>query len=165
MRARLGLGFAKLLLISRWVMAPLSLGLVAALIVILVEFCRELAHAVLGFAGMTGSEVTLAVLKLIDLVLIANLALMILGAAIGAFVPPAPENEQGRTATGMADFGELKVRVFGYISAIAAIDLLESFINIDGIKKDDLLWQVAILIAFVVSGVMLALMDRLAERH
>lgn len=165
MRTRLDLGFAKLVLLSRWVMAPLSLGLIAALIIDLLEFCRELVHVVLGFPEMTGGEVTLAVLKLIDLVLIANLALMILGAAVGAFAPPTPDADRGGTEAGIANFGELKVRIFGYISAIAAIDLLESFINIEALKKDDLLFQIAILIAFVVSGVLLAWTERLAERH
>lgn len=165
MRARPDLGLAKLLLASRWVMAPLGLGLVAALVIVLVEFCRELAHVVLGFSALAGSEIILAVLKLIDLVLIANLALMLIGAAVSAFVPPAGNTDRSGTEAGIADFGRLKLRVFAYISAIAAIDLLESFINIDALNKDDVLWQIAILMAFVVSGVLLALMDRLAERH
>jgi uncharacterized protein (TIGR00645 family) len=165
MRRRLDLGFAKLLLLSRWVMAPLSIGLVAVLIIDLVEFCRELSHIVFGFPDMSGSEVTLGVLKLIDLVLIANLALMILGAAVGAFVRPSPDTGEGEMPAGMADFGQVKIRVFGYISAIAAIDLLESFVNIEPLKKEDVLLQIAILIVFVVSGVLLALMDRLTERN
>src|SRR5689334_10199740 len=116
MRTRPDLAFAKLLLLGRWIMAPLGLGLVAALIIDLVQFCRELSHVVFGFPEMTGSEVTLGVLKLIDLVLIANLALMILGAAVRAFAPSPPDTGQSGTEAGIASFGEVKIRVFGYIS-------------------------------------------------
>jgi uncharacterized membrane protein YqhA len=37
---------------SRWLMAPLYLGLIAALGIVLVEFCRELAHTIAGFGGI-----------------------------------------------------------------------------------------------------------------
>jgi uncharacterized protein (TIGR00645 family) len=156
---------APALLGSCRVMAPLCLGLIVALVILPVEFCREPVHAALGLPEMVGGEVTLAVLKRIDLALIANLVLMIIGAAVGVFVPPASTADQGRTEAGMADFGRLKLRVFGSISAIAAIDLLESFINIDAVKADDVIWQIAILLTFVLSGVLLALMDWLAERN
>src|SRR5579864_3847346 len=61
--------FAAVLVASRWVMAPLCLGLSAALLIVIVQFGRELAHAVTGFAGMRDTEVILVVLKLVDLVL------------------------------------------------------------------------------------------------
>jgi len=93
---RLGFGkiLAPVLLGSRWVMAPLCLGLIVALVIVLIEFCRELVHAVLGLPEMTGGEVTLAVLKLVDLALIGNLLLMIIGAGVGVFIPPAGAADQ-----------------------------------------------------------------------
>ena len=165
MRTRPDLLLAKILPASRWAMALLGLGLIVALAIVLAEFCREVVQAVAGFSGMTGSEVTIAVLKLIDLVLIASLALMIIGAGVSVFITPAGASDQTRLQTSMADFGQLKVRGFGYISAIAAIDLLETFLNIEAVKKEDVLWQIAILAVFVVSGLLLAVTDRLAERE
>jgi uncharacterized membrane protein YqhA len=43
--------------------------------------------------------------------------------------------------------------------------VLESFVNLDSVDKTTVLWEIVMLLAFVVAGALLALMDRLAERH
>jgi uncharacterized protein (TIGR00645 family) len=53
--------------------------------------------------------------------------------------------------------------VFGSISAIAAIEVLESFINIESVDKQNVLWEILILLTLVVSGLLLAWMDRLGD--
>jgi|SRR5580704_13806991 uncharacterized protein (TIGR00645 family) len=153
---------------SRWLMAPLYVGLIAALVVVGVEFFRELAHIVYGFLGLDTDGVILAVLKLIDLVLIANLVLIMISAGIGTLRATASGAEHAGWAefVGKVDFSGLKLKVVASLIAIAAVDLLESFVEIDSVNKSDVLWQVVILAAFVVSGVLLAWMDRLAaEPH
>ncbi len=152
------------LLGSRWGMAPLCLGLLAALVIVFAEFCREFYHAVAGFPAMGGPEVILAVLKLVDLVLVANLVVMLISAGVEIFLPR--DAEDGVSADRVVDFTAMKPKLFGAISAIAAIDLLESFINSDTMDKSSVLWEILMLLAFVVSGLLLAWMDRLgAERH
>src|ERR1700730_1705913 len=81
---------ARFLLGSRWLMAPLCLGLVAALVIVLVEFFRELAQAVVGFFTLHRAGLLLVFLKLVDLVLVANWVLLILAAAAEFFVPNEP---------------------------------------------------------------------------
>jgi len=151
------------LLASRWAMAPLCLGLIAALLIVLVQFFRELAHVVAGFAAMGDAEVILAVLKLVDLVLIANLVVMIIAAGVELVLPAAMHAADA--ASDIVDIAALKPRLFASISAIAAIDLLESFINIGPADKSGILWEIAILLAFVVSGVLLAWMERLGPER
>jgi uncharacterized protein (TIGR00645 family) len=152
------------LLASRWTMAPLSLGLIVALLVVLAQFFRELAHIVAGFAAMGDADVILAVLKLVDLVLIANLLVMVVAAGVELVLPAALH--EADAASDIVDIAALKPRLFASISAIAGIDLLESFINIGPADKSGVLWEIAILLAFVVSGVLLAWMERLGpQRH
>jgi uncharacterized protein (TIGR00645 family) len=153
-----------LLLGTRWAMAPLCLGLGAALLIVMVQFVRELVHVVVGFDGLRGAEVILEVLKLVDLVLVANLLLMIISAGIEIFLPSADVNGDRSPHFGIAEFAALKPKLFASISAIAAIDLLESFVNIESVDKAAVLWEILILLAFVISGVLLAGMDRL-EGH
>ena len=154
----------RLLLGSRWLMAPLCLGLVAALVVVLVEFFRELVQGVVGFSTMHSAEVILVVLKLVDLVLVANLVLLIMAAAAEIFVPDEPTaGTVGRGPPRSVDISALKLKVFGSISAIAAIEVLESFINIESVDKQNVLWEILILLTLVVSGVLLAWMDRLGD--
>jgi uncharacterized protein (TIGR00645 family) len=171
MHARINGLLRGILLTSRWSMAPLALGLIAALLVVLVQFFRELGHMLAGFVGMGDGEVMLAILKLVDLALIANLVIMIIGAAVemlrphGPVAPTIAEDHAAEMAD-IVEFGVIKLKLFASISAIAAIYLLERFINIHPVDKTDVFWELLILLTFVVSGILLAWMDRLtAERH
>ena len=161
MRSRFNSILRASLLGSRWGMAPFCLGLIVALLLVAAQFFRELARAVAGFAEMGDSDVILAVLKLVDLVLIANLVVMIIAAGVEIFLPAAVHQPEQEAATDIVDIAALKPRLFASISAIAAIDLLESFVNIGQADKSGVLWEIAILLAFVVSGVLLAWMERL----
>ena len=166
MRQRFDMIFRRTLLGSRWGMAPLCLGLIGALLLVLVQFFRELVEAVLGFSAMRGPDVILVILKLVDLMLVANLVLLIIDAGVEIFLPTATEDQPRPTGAGIAEFAALKPKLFASIAAIAAVDLLESFINIDTVDKASLMWEIATLLTFVVAGVLLAVMDRLsAERH
>src|ERR1700733_5372070 len=155
---------ASALVASRWLMAPLYIGLIAVLAVGIFAFFHELALAVAGLTALGGDAVILAVLKLIDLVLIGNLVLIMIFAGVGTLGTSraGKDHEDWTLFMGKIDFSGLKLKVVASLIAIAAVDLLESFVEIGATKKSDVLWQIAILMAFVVSGVLLAWMDRLA---
>jgi uncharacterized protein (TIGR00645 family) len=152
---------ARTLRASRWLMAPLYLGLIAALGIVLVEFYRELAHTIAGFGEMTMDMVNLAVLKLIDLVLVANLVFIMTAAGVQALAstPDAPADR--RDWMGKLDFEGLKFKILASIIAIASIELLETYMNIGSMNKTDVLWKIVILLALALTGVLLAWMDRL----
>jgi uncharacterized protein (TIGR00645 family) len=154
-------------LASRWSMAPLALGLAAALLLVLLQFFRELAHAVIGFAEMNDGAVMIAVLKLVDLALIANLVVMIVGAAVEMLLGSGTtERTDASNRPDDGAFGLIKLKLFASIRAIAAIYMLERFISTHPVDETELLWEILILLTFVASGVMLAWMDRLtADRH
>ena len=80
---------AATLIASRWLMAPLYLGLIAALGIVIVEFYRELAHTVVGFGQMTPNMVNLAILKLVDIVLVGNLVVIMTAAGVQALASNA----------------------------------------------------------------------------
>src|SRR5262249_29356942 len=82
------------LLGSRWGLAPFSLGLIVALLIVLVQFIQELVHVVVGFPEMDDPTVIIAVLRLVDLVLVANLLVMIVGAGVEMFLPSAAHKEE-----------------------------------------------------------------------
>ena len=146
---------------SRWLMAPLYLGLIAALGLVLVEFYRELAHTIAGFGEMTIDMVNLAVLKLIDLVLVGNLVFIMTAAGVEAMALNAVTAADRRDWMGKLDFNGLKFKILASIVAIASVELLETYMNIGSMNKTDVLWKILILLALVLSGVLLAWMDRL----
>ena len=70
---------------------------------------------------------------------------------------------QRRQPTGSAglDFGAVKLRLIGSIAAIAAIQILETFVHIDQTRRPRRCGSLRSCSASA-SGVLLALMDRLA---
>ena len=168
MLRRLEATISTLLIASRWLMAPLYLGLIVAMGTVIVGFFRELVHAMTGFADLSTDGVILAALKMIDLVLVANLVLIMVFAGVGTLGESlaGPARRDLTLFMGKIDFSGLKLKVVASLIAIAAVDLLEVYVEIGSANKADVLWRIAILLVFVVSGVLLAWMDRLvAEPH
>jgi uncharacterized protein (TIGR00645 family) len=165
----LELALEKGLFWSRWLMAPFYVGLVIGLAALLVVFVneawRELSHVV----TMSPEQAILMVLSLIDLSLAGNLLLIVVFSGYENFVSriDTGEDEDRPMWMGTVDFSGLKMKLIASIVAISAIALLRAFMELaEGHDVPDrhLGWLVGIHVTFVVSGVMLALMDLLASK-
>ncbi|HEY1796356.1 MAG TPA: YqhA family protein [Stellaceae bacterium] len=156
---------AKLLIASRWLMAPLYLGLIAVLVVVVIGFFQDLVGIVAGFGDLHRDGVILGALKLIDIVLVGNLVLIVIGVGLDTVVSRAVADAQVDLPKWMGkdDFAGLKLKIVASIIAIAAVDLLESFVEIETVDKGELIWKIAVFMAFVVAGLLLAWMDRLTD--
>ncbi len=155
---------------SRWLMAPFYLLMVGALGMLLVKFAQESWHIVTHTLAMTEADAVLAVLSLIDITLTGNLLLMVLFAGYENFVSKMDvHNHEDRPDwMGKVDFAGLKLKLIASIVAISGINLLKNFMALDpgamapG-KEQQLFWMVTIHLVFIVSGVMLAVMDKIAS--
>jgi uncharacterized protein (TIGR00645 family) len=173
-KPRLETAFERLLFQSRWLMAPFYAGLAAALVMLLVVFFRELIHYVpQAFAaghGMTSNDAILAVLALVDLSLAGNLLLIVMFSGYENFVSKLDlDGETDRPPwMGTVDFSGLKMKLIASIVAISGIQLLKTFMNIGKpgfeLNQAEAMWGVIIHLAFVTSGVLLALMDWLTAK-
>ena len=150
---------------SRWIQAPLYLGLIVAQVVYCWLFMVELSHLVAGAFGphhMTETDVMLIVLGLIDVVMIANLLIMVIVGGYETFVsrldledhPDQPEWLSHVNA------GVLKIKLSTAIIGISSIHLLKSFINAANLSEHTLLWQVVIHVVFLFSALAMALVDK-----
>jgi uncharacterized protein (TIGR00645 family) len=155
---------------SRWLMAPFFVGLIVALALLLIKFLQELWHVVPQMLSLSGAETILVVLSLVDLTLVGSLVLMIILAGYENFVSKIDTGDTSDRPEwmGRIDFGDLKLKVVASIVAISAIQLLAAFLEIDefdGERQAILGWLIGLHLTFVVSGVLLALMDRIAGKH
>jgi uncharacterized protein (TIGR00645 family) len=163
--------FERLLFGARWLLAPLYAGMVLALLAILVAFAHELIDELRRLGDLTGEQAILLSLSLIDLSLAGNLLLVVIFAGYESFVSRLHigEHEDRPVWLGTIDFADLKLKVIASIVAISAITLLRSFLLLGdpaaGMDTARLLWMVVIQLTFVVSGVLLALMDWISTRH
>ncbi len=146
---------------SRWLMAPFYIGLVVSLVVLLTKFVQELWHIAPHVLEMTESETILAILSLIDLSLAGNLLLIVIFSGYENFVSKihVGDHEDKPDWMGKVDFSGLKLKLIASIVAISGIQLLKSFMNIKNVAENELMWMVIVHLTFVLSGVMLAVMD------
>ena len=152
---------------SRWFMAPVYVVLSLSLAVIMLKVVQEFTHNISTFYGMDIRSLLLFVLHIIDMALIGNLVLMILFAGYENFVSKigaAEGSEDKPSWMGKVDFSGLKLKLIGSIVAISGINLLEAFMSLKDHTDREIQWQVIIHIVFVVSGVLLALMDYIASK-
>lgn len=158
--------FEQMLFASRWLLGPIYIGLIAAVVLLVYHFFAELIHLFTHITTLTESEVVIGVLTLVDLSLIANLLLIITFSGYESFVSKMDlyEHEDKPDWMGKVGFAGLKLKVIGSIVAISAIELLKVFINIESYTDSQLMWKVIIHLTFVASGVLFALMDRLTHK-
>ena len=167
---KLEYGLENFIFNSRWLLAPFYAGLILAMGMLLVVFFKEFLHLLpLALFGEPGPHVILGVLALIDLVLVANLMLIIVFAGYENFVSriDVADHKDRPEWMGKVGFTDLKIKLIGSIVAISGIELLKLFVSVAEASQQELVWKVGIHMALVVSGVLFALMDRIggSNRH
>ena len=151
----------RIILSSRWILVVFYLGLVAALAVYAVSFLYKFAKVTMNVFVLDDAQMILAMLGLIDAALVASLILMVMIAGYENFVSRFDEAEADVSFLGKLDSGSLKIKVASSIVAISSIHLLRVFMNTMQTPNEKILWYVVLHLTFVVSAVLLALMDRI----
>ena len=147
---------------SRWLLAPLYLGLCLGLAILLVSFISEFFHFLSTPGVFHSKETTLFLLELIDLVLIASLVAMVAIAGYENFVSKIDfkENMERPDWMGKVDFAGLKLKVISALVAISSIELLKVFLSSSSYTEEEILWRVIIHSVFVFSGMIFALTEK-----
>ena len=148
---------------SRWLQAPLYLGLIVAQGVYVYQFMHELTLLVSKAGSLSENDIMLIVLGLIDVVMIANLLIMVIVGGYETFVsrldledhPDQPEWLSHVNA------GVLKVKLATALIGISSIHLLKTFINAEHVADRVIMWQVAIHLSFLISAIAIAVTDRI----
>ena len=149
---------------SRWIMAPIYIGLVGGLILILIGFFQELLHLFSDIQHISQNTIILGVLSLIDLSLAGNLLLIVIYSGYENFVSKIDTSSHVDQPDwkGSVDFASLKLKLIASIVAISGIHLLKVFMETPKFAEKEIMWMVIIHVTFIVSGVFLALMDYIA---
>ncbi len=148
---------------SRWLQAPLYLGLIVAQCVYVYQFMLELSHLVTKAGSMNDSDVMLTVLGLIDVVMIANLLIMVIIGGYETFVSrlDIEGHEDQPEWLSHVNAGVLKIKLSTAIVSISSIHLLKTFINVNNLSDRAVLWQVAIHLTFLLSALVMAWVDKI----
>lgn len=166
---------------SRWLQAPLYLGLIVAQGLYVWQFMVELWHlgdtiitghvsqatvdAFGGVDSLPGPEVIvmLAVLGLIDVVMISNLLIMVIVGGYETFVSRIDLTDHPDEPEWLSHVNAnvLKVKLGTAIIGISSVHLLQTFIRAKDTPSATMMWQTLMHLAFVASAIGLAYIDRL----
>lgn len=156
-----------LILWSRFLQVPLYLMMALALGLFSVKFFHELSHLYVNvkLATSTEADLILGVLNMIDLLLVANLMVMVIISGYESFIEPIVVGNDNQKPGWLSnvDPGTIKIKVATSIVGISSIHLLTSFLNSDKLSSEKLMWQVIIHIAFVLSALLLAVIDKMVS--
>ncbi|MBS62317.1 TIGR00645 family protein [Salinisphaera sp.] len=151
---------------SRWVLAPIYVGLSLALLALGVKFFQEVLTVLPQLFTIKETDLVLLVLTLIDLALVGGLIVMVMLSSYETFVSRLnlAEEDDKLPWLGRMDYTSLKNKVASSIVAISSIHLLKVFMNTPNIGEGHLMWYVIIHLTFVLSAFAMGILDRLT-RH
>lgn len=157
---------AQLIFWSRWLQAPLYIGLIVAQGVYVYHFLIELAHLVHKATTIGETEIMLIVLGLIDVVMIANLLIMVIIGGYETFVSRLHLKEHPDQPEWLShvNAATMKIKLSMALIGISSIHLLKTFINADQMTEQTIMWQVLIHITFILSAVAMAYTDRIMTK-
>jgi uncharacterized protein (TIGR00645 family) len=164
--SRLLRNLSEIIFLGRWLQAPLYLGLLVILAAYVYKFLLELFHLITNVADFSDTEIMLGVLNLIDVVMIANLLIMVIMGGYETFVsrlnlqnhPDQPEWLDELDASAM------KVKLALALIGISSIHLLRTFIDPSKQSEFSVMWQVIIHLTLVLSAVAIALTNRFLSK-
>lgn len=157
----------RMLFASRWILAPVYLGMSLALMALGVKFFTEVYHLLHTIMQVTEADLVLRLLALIDLVLVGSLMVMVMFSGYENFVSKIDVKDGGDSLgwLGKLDASSLKLKVAASIVAISSIHLLRAFMGMSSsvtVDNDKLMWYVIIHLTFVVSAVMMGVLDKMS---
>lgn len=159
--------FERTLFASRWLLAPFYAALGVGIIVLLIKLLQELVHVVLHMWEATESQIILGVLTLVDLSFTASLLIIVMFSGYENFVSKIDHSDHRDWPTwmGTIDFTGLKLKLMSSIVAISAISLLKAFMDLKATSDRELYALTGLHMVFVISGLLMALTDRIAAGH
>ena len=156
-----------LLYASRWILAPIYIGLSLALVLLAIKFFQEVLHYFPLVLQASEADLILVTLSLIDMALVGGLLVMVMFSGYENFVSRIDIDEGADKLSwlGKLDSGSLKQKVAASIVAISSIHLLKVFMNVEKIADNDkIMWYVIIHMVFVLSAIGMSLIDKMTAK-
>ncbi len=158
--------FEKLMYSSRWIMAPIYLGLSVVLFALGIKFFQEILHILPIIFTIKEVDLVLVALGLIDIVLVGGLIVMVMFSGYENFVSrlDIDGSDDQLDWLGKMDSGSLKNKVAASIVAISSIHLLKVFMNTENITNDKIKWYLLVHMTFVVSAFAMGYLDKITRK-
>jgi|JI8StandDraft_1071087.scaffolds.fasta_scaffold152735_2 uncharacterized protein (TIGR00645 family) len=156
---------ARFIFWSRWLQLPMYMGLIVALGIYAYKFFIMLSNLVINLNTFKENDILLIVLSLIDVVMIANLLVMVIIGGYEIFVSRLHLDDHPDQPEWLdhVDAGVLKIKLGMALISISSIHLLRSFIDAKNMSEHTLKWEVTIHLVLLFSVILIALTDWLIQ--
>lgn len=160
------LAIGKFIFLSRWLQMPLYVGLIFILAAYAYRFIAELFHLIAHLNNTDDTHIMLGVLDLIDVVMIANLLIMVIMGGYETFVSRLDLTDHPDQPEWLdhLDAGAMKIKLALALIGISSIHLLRTFIDPSKLTNFTVMWQVAIHITLLISALTIAYTNRLLNK-
>jgi uncharacterized protein (TIGR00645 family) len=155
----------RLIYASRWLLAPVYMGLSFILVALFIKFFQELYHFMPFILELDDSQLVLKLLSLIDLTLVGNLIVIVMFSGYENFVSRMniSETTEKLDWLGTHDYGSLKMKVAASIVAISSIHLLKIFMNIETVDNNKIMWFVLVHLTLVILALLMGYLDKVSK--
>lgn len=156
----------KLIFFSRWLQAPLYIGLIIGAALYAYKFLMELIHLCVNINEISETLLMLGILTLVDITMVANLIIMVIIGGYATFVSrlDIEKHEDRPEWLQKINSGTLKIKLAASLVGVSGIHLLQVFINIKNHDSEKVMWQVIIHVVFLISAIMLALTEKIMNK-
>ena len=150
---------------SRWMLAPIYLGLSLALIALGIKFFQEVVHLLIHIVELKETDMILVVLSLVDIAMVGGLLVMVMMSGYENFVSQldVPEGGEKLSWLGRMDSSSLKAKIAASIVAISSIHLLKIFMDAEEVENAKIMWYIFLHMTFVASAFAMGYLDILAR--
>ncbi|MFV8783652.1 TIGR00645 family protein [Microbulbifer sp. SA54] len=150
---------------SRWLLAPIYLGLSLAVVALGIMFFKETFHLLAHIFTIKEADMVLVVLSLIDIAMVGGLLVMVMMSGYENFVSQLDidDDDEKLNWLGKMDSSSLKAKIAASIVAISSIHLLKVFMAVEKTDESKLLWYVVIHLTFVLSAFLMGYLDKLTK--
>ena len=150
---------------SRWLLAPIYLGLSLALVALGIKFFQEVFHLLIHIVELKEADMVLVGLSLIDIAMVGGLLVMVMMSGYENFVSQldVPEGGEKLSWLGKMDSSSLKAKIAASIVAISSIHLLKIFMDAEDVDNDKIMWYIILHMTFVASAFAMGYLDILAR--
>jgi uncharacterized protein (TIGR00645 family) len=159
---------ARIVMLSRWGMVPLLVGLTIAMLLLIVAFFIALWNFSLRLFGATDTEVVMSLLTLIDFTLVGSLIIIVVRSGYENFVERIDRSDAdtGQAWMSKVTFSALKQKLFASMMAICGITMLKALMKLEtSVSEAQIKWLVVANVIFVVSYAVLSIIDIFALRR
>jgi uncharacterized protein (TIGR00645 family) len=151
-----------LVFFSRWLQAPIYMGLIFGSAIYVYKFMQELYFLTMNFTTLSEVHVMLGILGLIDISMVMNLLVIVIIGGYSIFTSKIDfdESEDRPQWIDNLDADRLKVKLSSSLASISGVHLLKTFMDIHSESRNSELtslnFEIAIHLLFIVSSLALA---------